>query len=330
MNGAARNPYLFAVGCPRSGTTLLQRMLDNHPDLAVANDTHFIPKAIKGAATDGDPPLTPELVEKTRTYRRFHRLGVSDEAVRRAAESADTYGEFVGALYTEFAGMRGKPLGGEKTPDYVGELPLLHALFPWARFIHIVRDGRDVALSVRKWADENKGPGKLEFWSEEPVAVCALWWRRQVETGMRDGRRLGPRKYHELRYEDLVAEPEKNLREMAIFLDLPYSEKMANYHEGKIREKPGIDAKKAWLPPTRSLRNWRSEMSERDVELFEALAGDLLRELGYELSVKGFSPEVEDTAARLRDWWENADSRRRGGRPRAARERGVGPFYPLR
>ena len=69
-----QNPFVFVVGCPRSGTTLLQRMLDNHPELAVAHDSHFIPLAIKNESVGVDPQLTPELVTWVTTYRRFHRL----------------------------------------------------------------------------------------------------------------------------------------------------------------------------------------------------------------------------------------------------------------
>ena len=94
----ARNPRLFVVGCPRSGTTLLQRMLDNHPDLTVANDTHFIPKALRAVGATGDVPLTPDRVAAVRGYRRFPRLGLGDHDVDEAAPTADTYGQFVSAL----------------------------------------------------------------------------------------------------------------------------------------------------------------------------------------------------------------------------------------
>ena len=71
--------------------------------------------------------------------------------------------------------MHGKPLAGEKTPDYARNLPLLHSLFPWAKFVHLIRDGRNVALSTLEWANEGKGPGRIGLWQEEPVAVCS-WW----------------------------------------------------------------------------------------------------------------------------------------------------------
>ena len=115
--------------------------------------------------------------------------------------------------------------GGEKTPDYVRHLPLLHALFPWVRSVHIIRDGRDVALSALEWAREGKGPGRMALWREEPVAVCALWWRWQVRTGRQDAESLRPGSYLEVRYENLVEGPEETLRSITDFLQLPLPEK---------------------------------------------------------------------------------------------------------
>jgi Sulfotransferase family len=304
------NPYLFVVGCPRSGTTLLQRMLDNHPRLAVANDSHFIPRVLKDVPIGVNPVLTPELVEQVRTYRRFYRLALPDDAVRKAARESRTYREFVSALYSEYGRLRGKPLAGEKTPDYVRHLPRLHALFPWARFVHIIRDGRDAALSILEWARGGKGASRFELWEEEPVAVCALWWRWLVTTGRRDGRALGPARYHEVRYEDLVADPEPTLRELASFLELPYAPEMVAFHEGKTRHDSGLSAKKAWLPPTPGLRDWRTEMSSRDVELFEVLAGDLLFALGYERRTDTPSPKIAEVADGCRRWWDSEMARR--------------------
>ena len=304
------NPYVFAVGCPRSGTTLLQRMLDNHPMLAVANDSHFIPRAIEDVPLGVDPELTPELVEWVRTYRRFYRLGLDDDAVREAASVSSSYAGFVGALYSIYARVHGKELGGEKTPDYVRHLPRLHALFPEARTIHIIRDGREVALSVLEWAHDGKGPSKLALWDDEPVAVCAMWWRWLVTTGRDDGRALGPDRYRETRYEELVDHPETTLADLAEFLDLPNSPEMANFHAGRTIRRPGLSAKKAWLPPTAGLRNWHVDMPARDRELFEALAGDLLSELGYERSVDHVSAEIAELAERCRRWWDGERARR--------------------
>jgi hypothetical protein len=304
------NPYVFVVGCPRSGTTLLQRMLDHHPRLAVANDTHFIPRAVPGLEPGSDPPLTAGLIERVQTYHRFHRLGVSDEAVGVAAAESRTYSEFVAALYSRFAAQHGKPLGGEKTPDYVRHLRLLSCLFPWAKAVHIVRDGRDVALSLLEWAREERGPGRFALWREEPIAVSALWWKWLVSAGRRDGRTLGPGRYHELLYEELVAHPEQRLRGLAAFLELPYGPEMGRYFEGNTRPRPGRSAKSAWLPPTSGLRDWRTQMPAGDQELFEAIAGDLLSELGYELARDPVGPNVAALAGRCERWWQTEMERR--------------------
>ena len=315
---SSKNPFLFVVGCPRSGTTLLQRMLDAHPLLAVANDTHFIPRALEKAGQNGCKnsvvrarPLTPGLVNAVKTYHRFPRLGLDDAAVDEAARTADTYSDFVSALYREYARMGGKALAGEKTPDYVRHLPLLHSLFPWVRSVHILRDGRDVALSILEWAGPDKGPGKLPLWGEEPVAVCALWWRWQVETGQRDARTLVPDHYFELKYERLVEKPTHTLRSVMDFLQLPFAEEMLAFNRGKLRHQPGLSAKKAWLPPTSGLRDWRTQMDERSIQLFEALAGDLLSGLGYQLGFKTISPKLAATAQRCQAKWNEEMGKRR-------------------
>lgn len=305
-----RNPCLFIVGCPRSGTTLLQRMLHHHPQLAVANDTHFIPRAIEelapAAARNGtgefDLPLTPALVDWVRHYHRFHRFKLSPEHVASAAEHSTFIG-FTSALYSEFAKVHGKPLAGEKTPDYVRHLPLLHQMFPHVKTVHIIRDGRDVVLSTLNWAREGKGPRRFELWQGDSVAVCGLWWQWQVRQGRRDGQRLGPTKYCEVRYEQLVSRPEQTLRAITDFAGLPFAEEMLDY----FKTKPGKTAKPSTkshrLPPTPGLRDWRTQMPEQDVEVLEALVGDLLADLGYDRSVQRISPDTTRMASICRSWW---------------------------
>ena len=306
-----QNPYLFVVGCPRSGTTLLQRMLNNHPQLAVANDTHFITKCIMKPKEMINPPLTKELIEKVKGYRRFSRLGLTDVAVIRATEKAKTYAEFVSFLYKEYGNMNGKLLAGEKTPDYVRNLPILHSLFPWAKSIHIIRDGRDVALSTLEWAKGGKGPRRIKLWNKEPVAVCALWWRKNVEFGRIDGVELGAFAYREVKYEDLVTWPDKTIQGLTEFINLPFSTDMVRFYVGKTCNNPKLSAKSAWLPPTTGLRDWRTQMIEKDLELFEAIAGELLSKLGYERAFKTISPKISAVADQCIGWWNSNKGKRK-------------------
>ncbi|MGE3175370.1 MAG: sulfotransferase [Planctomycetota bacterium] len=313
MSDAAPSPFLFLVGCPRSGTTLLQRMLDSHGQLAVVNDSGFIYKSLKAVLPDwkrrlaeGDRlPLTPELVDYVRGHKRFKRLELDDAAVTAAATGAATWSEFVGRLYAAFARRRGKRHGGEKTPDYVRRMPALHGMFPRAKFVHIIRDGRDVALSASAWAEPGNGPRRFELFEEEPVATTAMWWAWQVSSGRRAGEQLGPEFYRELRYEQLIDDPEGTLQGLCEFLGLPFDPAMLRYHEGRASYEPRQSAKSAWLPPTRGLRDWRSQMAIEDVLAFESLAGELLGELGYERTGESVPEPVARKVERCRRWWHS-------------------------
>ena len=289
---SANNPCVFIGGCPRSGTTLLQRMLDAHPQLAVANDTHFIPRALRHtskhlyrAALRGQQiELTDTLARNVREYHRFYRLGISSCEFENAVNQSTTYRDLVVALFDAFAAQRNKPMAGEKTPDYIRYVPLLHEMFPTAKFIHIVRDGRDVALSLLNWAQPDKGPGRLEWWPQDPIATSALWWKRFA------GVELEPGDWNTtIRYEDLLDGAEKALEKVAELLRLPFDSAMLEFHH-RNPDDPNRNvsvngsAKSRWLPVTRGLRDWRKQMSEEDVAVFELLAGDLLEQYGYELS----------------------------------------------
>jgi hypothetical protein len=305
VKSLANNPYLFIVGCARSGTTLLQRMLDHHPLVAVANEARFMLRITENGAEGGDLPLTQDSVEWVRNHHRFAKLGLPDGTLDKAAAVASTYTELVRALYGEFGKLHGKVLAGEKTPRYVRYLPLLHNLFPWVKTLHLIRDGRDVALSTLQWAaNGDKGPGRFQLWSKQPVAACALWWKWQVSAGRLDGSVLPRERYHEVKYEELVSQPDKTLRQVTEFLDLPFAAEMFSYNEGKVQHGIGLSSKKAWLAPTPGLRDWRTEMVERDLELFEAMAGDLLTTLGYERVFKAISPEIAKAAEQYRNCWE--------------------------
>jgi hypothetical protein len=131
------------------------------------------------------------------------------------------------------------------------------------------------------------------------VATAALWWRWHVLLGRRDGRALPGDRYHELRYEALVEDPEQECRDLCRFLDVEYDDAMVRFHEGRTRDEPGLSPKRAWLPVTAGLRQWREEMRPEDVEAFEAAAGDALEELGYDRAVPDPGEAARRQAAAL-------------------------------
>jgi hypothetical protein len=300
------NPYVFIVGCPRSGTTLLKRLVDAHPEITITHETHWITKLLQRQdAASATELATPTLLARLLADERFQRLKLDPATLERLVSGSRpvSYAELVTAVYDQYGARKGKRLVGDKTPRYVRDIPVLHELFPHARFVHLIRDGRDVCSSVLNWDNERGRRPVTSFssWEDEPVMTTALWWEQRVRLGREAGAALGPALYHELLYESLVGDAAQASRALCTFLDLPYDDRMLEFHDGRTRDDPGLDAKSAWRPITAGLRSWRTEMSAPDLEAFEAVAGDLLGELGYPLAVSDPTPDAARRAASARE-----------------------------
>jgi hypothetical protein len=305
------NPYVFIVGAPRSGTTLLRRLVDAHPDVAITRETHWITKLLEGEdAVSADSPVTPEVLARLRTHPKFTRMEVDGSALDRlvSREGPVSYADFVTRVFDLYGEARGKRLVGDKVPDYVRNLPLLHRLWPEAKFVHLIRDGRDVCSSM---LTRERFARRFATWEEDPIATAALSWEQLVRLGREAGAELPSDRYHELRYESLVRDPAEECRKLCDFLDVPFDEAMLRFHEGRTRDDPSLDAKKARRPVTAGLRSWRTELSGPDLERFEVAAGVLLGELGYPLGVPDPSRSAQRRGAQLREAFE-AHARARG------------------
>ena len=308
------NPFLFIVGCPRSGTTLLRRIVDAHPDVAITKETHWIVQLLgEGHPASTDAPVTPELLEGLLSHKRFARLELDPRRLEHlvAQEEPVSYAELVTAVYDLFGELHGKRLVGDKTPRYVRHIPTLHGLWSQAKFVHLIRDGRDVCLSVQSWDKDKRFVTRISTFEEDPVSTIALWWEQLVRLGREAGAELPADLYHEVRYERLVAEPTRECRKLCDFLGLPYDERMLRFHEGRTKDDPGLDAKSAWRPITPGLRSWRTEMAGGDIERFEAVAGDLLGELGYLRGAPEPAPVARTQAEAVRDSYVREAGRQR-------------------
>jgi len=314
-------PVPFIVGVGRSGTTLLRLMLDAHPALAIPPETHFVPELIALFEDDGD--ATPERVLDIITSgRHWGDFGLEEEALLerlRATAPLDASGT-TRAFFELYAEREGKPRWGDKTPIYVKHMLDIQRVIPEARFIHLVRDGRDVALSRagRAWGNA------------APMPKVARRWKRRILEARKQGEQLGH--YLELRYEDLILDTEPTLRRVCEHIELPWDERLLTYHEraeGRLKEfgdlpsvggkpaRPGEErlaahAKTREPPDPSRLARWKTEMSPEDRAAFERAAGDLLADLGYELprgaAVRRRIARMLGPVARLRR------SRRRRGR----------------
>ena len=285
-------------------------MLNAHPDLAIMHESHWITRFAKkriGVTRSG--LVTPELVDQLANYHRFHLLKMTrdDLAALLDNDTAISFAEFVARVFDLYGKREGKPFVGDKTTGgYLRNLPLLHDLFPDARLVHLLRDGRDVCLSMLSWPKASKAAGRFAMFNENPVATTALWWDWQVRLGLEGGRSIGTDRYYQMRYEELVEQPADECKALCSFMDLPYDEALMRFNEGRVSSDAGQSANQAWLSPTPGLRDWRAQMPPQEIELFEATAGELLTTLGYERAFEVISPEVAATAERFRRRWQSA------------------------
>ena len=223
-----------------------------------------------------DFDVLPRVLEQDRYFDDW-QLPVEVLETLRADPRVQTGADAVAGLYAAYATARGKPRYADKTPSHLQAVDLLAERFPNARFLHIVRDGRDVTASVLT----------MDF-GPERFAEAARSWRRRVLRAHRSGQTLGPLRYREVHYEQLVADPEAVLREACAFFEVEYSPAMLQYHEradeflGGLRHTHHIQGIRR--PPTVGVRNWRLDLTPHQISVFDEIAGTALDALGYERS----------------------------------------------
>jgi hypothetical protein len=253
----SRPPMPFVVGVPHSGANLLRLLLDAHPDLAMTPETGWL-----GAALEALQPGAPD-----DRFRRalsdapdWHDMDMDDQALDAIlAQPASSPSDRLRAIYTAYAARFGATRAGDATPRHGGRMIKILELLPEARFIHIIRDGRDVAVSHRT---VGFGPGS------DPEAAATFWMWNIRE--MRQQAQFIPY-YMEIRYEDLVIHSERVLKEICKFIGL-------ELHAEQRLELSQL----ASSPPTSArIEVWRHEMNPKDQAKFEKIAGGMLMQLGY-------------------------------------------------
>ena len=270
-------PPVIVLGVRRSGTTLLRVMLDRSPELAIPDETYFVTLLAdrhRGALDKA------RFLDDLHRLPRVRELGIPLGDVEARVGDGMPPGRAIAAVFEAYAAARGKRRWGDKTPLYMQYLPLLERLFPDALFVHLVRDGRDAAQSFLEL------PAGLVAgsWAQPGSATgVACQWRSEIVAARRLGERVGPRRYLDLRYERLVAAPDEELRRVCASAGLAYDPAMLEY-AGTVDLAGKPHQERLRRPPTPGVRDWRRDMAARDVAAFEAVAGDLLAELGYELA----------------------------------------------
>jgi hypothetical protein len=268
----------FVLGAQRSGTTMLRLMLNSHPQLAVPHETVYVTQFYRNLQRYGDLALQANvraLLSDIAAHPQVVKGRLIDDNDAVLAQVPTTYAELIDAIMTCYAQAQGKQRWGDKTPYYTLDIDVLHNIFPHAKFIQIVRDGRDVALSQRKIS-----------WCSSNSFRLAEDWALKTTLCHKVGRVLGPDQYLELRYEELVRDPETVLRRICGFLGETFDAQMLHYHETATNVVPGESLK--WhlnsvrAPDASKVFAWKNAMPESERIIFEEIAGPTLEYFGYE------------------------------------------------
>jgi hypothetical protein len=272
----SREPHVVIGGSPRSGTTLLRRLLDEHPAFA------------------GGPESSLFLPARIDVARLAHGYGIPGPELAHLLRDSTSQTAFIDAFAARYLAARGRRRWVEKTPLNIHHLAWIRAHFPEAPIIHLVRDGRDVVCSMRQHPDRRWVDGRWVLSDRRrSVTECARRWASSTGAGMAFRSDPG---YLEVRYEDLVGDPTAALTALLRFLGEPVDDAVIAAtragaatgawagDDGDEPEDGGVPAARpdaAGAITTTSVGRWRHDLTPAEVDEVLAVAGDRLHELGY-------------------------------------------------
>ena len=289
MTGSERP--IFVVGCPRSGTTLLQLMLHAHPRIAIPPENRFLMAAYDERHRFGDlaveenrRELARWIVERKQT--RFADLGLDGrQVIDEIVAGPPTLGSALGIVLRAYAARFGKPRWGDKRPSYFHRIPMLLRLFPDAQIVHLIRDGRDCVASLKEME-----------WYKHDVYHAIATWGEAIDVDEHSVKSLPPDTYHRLYYEHLIRDPAAELKALCNFLGEEFDPAMCDPAPAAAVALP---ERKTWHARTRGEVNasrsgtWRERLTAPEIALCEAVLGERLRRHGYPVEA-AHRPAVAD------------------------------------
>ncbi|MFI7450592.1 sulfotransferase family protein [Nonomuraea sp. NPDC049714] len=301
---------VFVIGCPRSGTTMLQLMLHSHPRLAVPPETRFLMPAYYRRRSFGDlrdASRRRSLAEWIATDRstKFRELKIDkNDFIEQAVAGPGSLGSVIGTAFRMYAERFGKPRWGDKRPSYVKHTDLLLRLFPDAQFIHLIRDGRDCVASLKEMP-----------WYTHDSFHAVSTWAEAIDAGDRLRRAMPEDSYFELRYEHLTDDPSTELKKLCEFLGEDFAPSMVSPREAASIAVP---VHKVWHSNTHGevtrsrVGSWAKRLDAWEIALCEHVLGERLEAHGYELT--GAAPAAKEHLAAC----QKTMAKRRASRMRKA------------
>lgn len=271
-------PPVIIVGSPRSGTSLISRIIGSHPAIAVPRESHFYNTFVPWLEYYGDlresrnrERLLRDVLDTAPLRRWIPRVDRRAAGARIEANGRFDLNGIIAGIMETWCDALGKPRWGEKTPHHLFFADSILEGFPAARFVHIVRDGRAVAAS---WKRARFGP--------KHVYPAALRWVDNLEAARRLEERLGPKQFFEFRYEDLLRDPGATVRQICDFLDVEYVSDMLDPRPSHERFSTDVRNRENLAKGVIAENAIRWHLSPRETRIFEAVAGEALQARGYE------------------------------------------------
>lgn len=282
MPNLPERPF-FIVGHPRSGTTLLRFMLSSHPRLFIPEETGFIPFLVKQNRID----TSMSYKDVSNMLQRIGKLNYMwKDKVREVPTFYKSLPEpklayMLDEIFRNYTTDEMVYRWGDKTPLYIQYIPVLNKIFPEAQFIHLIRDGRDAAISAR-----NKWPENSSYMD---LVYLLRNWVLNTNAGRKAGSWLGNERYYEIFYETLVSEPQETLKDLCKFLHEEFHSAMLDHTILASNIGPGPAGHVEVLKPvsTSSVGRWKERMTPFEKKCSDQIAGTTLSNLGYELANLG-------------------------------------------
>ncbi len=288
---------MFVLGCGRSGTTLLYHMLLSAGNFAVYRVESNVINLLEPRFGDLSVARNKKrLLEAWYNSRLFTLSGLDKhEIAEKVMADCRNGGDFLCIIMSEMARKQGVQRWADTTPEHLLHLHRIKETIPDALVIHIIRDGRDVALSTDKLGYIRRLP-----WDRTPsTMVAALYWEWMVNKGRRDGQSLGA-DYTEVHFEELVSQPRETLAKLSRFVaqDLDYDRiQQAGIGSVSAPNSSFSDATGGEFNPT---GRWRTAYSPQDLAMLEGLVGQTLQANRYELSSKDLKSLERGSLQRMR------------------------------
>ncbi len=271
---------MFILGASRSGTTLLRLMFNSHPLVCVPSESRFLSQILDRipvgkVLSKKDLDHVEEILLSHESWPHWNISHVKLLVILEQ-NIGKTVRELMESIFTICCEQSGKQICGEKTPHHCFYSATFAQLFPSAKFIHLIRDGRGAteAMYRRKWYDKS-------------ILRIARHWSGCVQS-VWSASKAHPGRFKDFHYEELVKNPCETLQEMCSFLGIPYSDDLMSYRENlnenlssSDTRARGIHEKLHKAPDATESEKWQSELSARQIFLFEAAAGSTNKEAGY-------------------------------------------------